>query len=170
MASIIKSHPKDSFGTQFDLSGAGPNPFLGVHFTRMAKGGVEAGQQRSSCSRPRGYHHTDINLGDLWRPLLSRASGRWRGNIGKPDSASFIAPQQAGFCPRAAKACAGNSRKRSCSGRRRRARPGRVSQWRIGGRFCYQKPQRHSILNAIPRRNRLLGHRPSDYRHGGKEF
>jgi L-2-hydroxyglutarate oxidase len=42
-------------------------PFLGVHFTRMAKGGVEAGPNAVLALAREGYHHTDINLGDLWQ-------------------------------------------------------------------------------------------------------
>ena len=40
---------------------------LGVHFTRMAKGGVEAGPNAVLALAREGYHHTDINLGDLWQ-------------------------------------------------------------------------------------------------------
>jgi L-2-hydroxyglutarate oxidase len=44
-------------------------PFLGVHFTRMAKGGVEAGPNAVFAYAREGYSHTDINLGDLWRTI-----------------------------------------------------------------------------------------------------
>ena len=44
-------------------------PFLGVHFTRMAKGGVEAGPNAVFAYAREGYRHTDINLGDLWRTI-----------------------------------------------------------------------------------------------------
>jgi L-2-hydroxyglutarate oxidase len=44
-------------------------PFLGVHFTRMAKGGVEAGPNAVLAYAREGYRHTDINLGDLWRTV-----------------------------------------------------------------------------------------------------
>ena len=50
-------------------------PFLGVHFTRMAKGGVEAGPNAVFAYAREGYRHTDINLGDLWRTLSFR--GFW---------------------------------------------------------------------------------------------
>ncbi|HSF58750.1 MAG TPA: L-2-hydroxyglutarate oxidase [Candidatus Binatia bacterium] len=42
-------------------------PFLGVHFTRMAKGGVEAGPNAVLALAREGYRHTQINPGDLWR-------------------------------------------------------------------------------------------------------
>jgi L-2-hydroxyglutarate oxidase len=50
-------------------------PFLGVHFTRMAKGGVEAGPNAVFAYAREGYRHTDINLADLWRTVSFR--GFW---------------------------------------------------------------------------------------------
>ena len=50
-------------------------PFLGVHFTRMAKGGVEAGPNAVFAYAREGYSHTDINLADLWRTISFR--GFW---------------------------------------------------------------------------------------------
>ena len=50
-------------------------PFLGVHFTRMARGGVEAGPNAVFAYAREGYRHTDINLGDLWRTVSFR--GFW---------------------------------------------------------------------------------------------
>jgi (S)-2-hydroxyglutarate dehydrogenase len=44
-------------------------PFLGVHFTRMARGGVEAGPNAVFAYAREGYHHSDINLADLWRTI-----------------------------------------------------------------------------------------------------
>jgi L-2-hydroxyglutarate oxidase len=44
-------------------------PFLGVHFTRMARGGVEAGPNAVFAYAREGYRHSDINLADLWRTL-----------------------------------------------------------------------------------------------------
>lgn len=42
-------------------------PFLGVHFTRMAKGGVEAGPNAVLALAREGYRHSQVNLGDLWQ-------------------------------------------------------------------------------------------------------
>jgi L-2-hydroxyglutarate oxidase len=42
-------------------------PFLGVHFTRMAKGGVEAGPNAVLALAREGYRHTQINIRDLWQ-------------------------------------------------------------------------------------------------------
>jgi L-2-hydroxyglutarate oxidase len=41
-------------------------PFLGVHFTRMIHGGVEAGPNAVLAFEREGYKHSDINLKDLW--------------------------------------------------------------------------------------------------------
>jgi L-2-hydroxyglutarate oxidase len=47
-----------------------PNfPFLGVHFTRMAKGGVEAGPNAVLAYAREGYRHTNVNLQDLWQTV-----------------------------------------------------------------------------------------------------
>jgi len=40
-------------------------PFLGVHFTRMIEGGVEAGPNAVLAFRREGYSHTDISLRDV---------------------------------------------------------------------------------------------------------
>jgi L-2-hydroxyglutarate oxidase len=41
-------------------------PFLGVHFTRMVRGGVEAGPNAVLGFKREGYHMTDISLPDLF--------------------------------------------------------------------------------------------------------
>jgi len=51
-------------------------PFLGVHFTRMIHGGVEAGPNAILATAREGYRKTDINLGDLWD--AATFSGLWR--------------------------------------------------------------------------------------------
>jgi (S)-2-hydroxyglutarate dehydrogenase len=47
-------------------------PFLGVHFTRMIKGGVEAGPNAVFAFRREGYTNTDINLKELFESLTFR--------------------------------------------------------------------------------------------------
>ena len=42
-------------------------PFLGVHFTRMAKGGVEAGPNAVLAYAREGYRHSHINVKDVWQ-------------------------------------------------------------------------------------------------------
>lgn len=44
-------------------------PFLGVHFTRMIKGGVEAGPNAVFAFKREGYKKTDISFYDLWDSL-----------------------------------------------------------------------------------------------------
>jgi len=51
-------------------------PFLGVHFTRLIHGGVEAGPNAVLAFAREGYRKTDINLGDLWDSLTY--GGFWR--------------------------------------------------------------------------------------------
>jgi (S)-2-hydroxyglutarate dehydrogenase len=63
-------------------------PFLGVHFTRMARGGVEAGPNAVFAYAREGYRHSDINLSDLWRTISFRGfwaiTGKyWRTGFGE---------------------------------------------------------------------------------------
>ncbi len=44
-------------------------PFLGVHFTRMIEGGVEAGPNAVFAFKREGYKKTDISMKDLWSSL-----------------------------------------------------------------------------------------------------
>lgn len=45
-------------------------PFLGVHFTRMIKGGVEAGPNAVLAFKREGYSHSDISISDMWEMIL----------------------------------------------------------------------------------------------------
>jgi L-2-hydroxyglutarate oxidase len=66
-----------------------PNfPFLGVHFTRMAKGGVEAGPNAVLAFKREGYKKSDINLAELaeslaWPGFRKVASKYWKTGIGE---------------------------------------------------------------------------------------
>jgi len=51
-------------------------PFLGVHFTRMVKGGVEAGPNAVLAFRREGYHKLDFSLRDSVD--LATFGGFWR--------------------------------------------------------------------------------------------
>jgi L-2-hydroxyglutarate oxidase len=44
-------------------------PFLGVHYTRMIHGGVEAGPNAVLATKREGYRKTDFSLGDVWDVL-----------------------------------------------------------------------------------------------------
>jgi len=47
-----------------------PNfPFLGVHFTRMIHGGVEAGPNAVLAFQREGYKKSDVNLKEFWETL-----------------------------------------------------------------------------------------------------
>jgi len=51
-------------------------PFLGVHFTRMIHGGVEAGPNAVLAWKREGYSHADVSPGDMAE--LLRFPGFWR--------------------------------------------------------------------------------------------
>ncbi len=63
-------------------------PFLGVHFTRMAVGGVECGPNAVLAFAREGYHLSDINLRDLAESLtypgfLGMAARHWKMGMGE---------------------------------------------------------------------------------------
>ncbi|WP_235689679.1 L-2-hydroxyglutarate oxidase [Fulvivirga lutea] len=66
-----------------------PNfPFLGVHFTRMAKGGVEAGPNAVLAFQREGYKKSDINLSELaeslaWPGFQKVAMKYWKTGFGE---------------------------------------------------------------------------------------
>jgi L-2-hydroxyglutarate oxidase len=63
-------------------------PFLGVHFTRMARGGVEAGPNAVLAFSREGYRKTDISLAELsetlaWPGFRKVAAKYWRTGLGE---------------------------------------------------------------------------------------
>lgn len=66
-----------------------PNfPFLGVHFTRMKKGGVEAGPNAVLAFRREGYKKSQINLKELaetlaWPGFQKVAAKYWQTGFGE---------------------------------------------------------------------------------------
>ena len=63
-------------------------PFLGVHFTRMALGGVECGPNAVLAFAREGYKKTDLNLRDLFESLsypgfLRMATRHWKMGLGE---------------------------------------------------------------------------------------
>jgi L-2-hydroxyglutarate oxidase len=66
-----------------------PNfPFLGVHFTRMIDGGVEAGPNAVLAFRREGYQKLDVHWGELWEtiqwPGFQKVAGKfWRTGLGE---------------------------------------------------------------------------------------
>ena len=51
-------------------------PFLGVHFTRLIHGGIEAGPNAVLAFAREGYRKTDLNVTDLWDAVTF--PGLWR--------------------------------------------------------------------------------------------
>lgn len=51
-------------------------PFLGVHFTRMINGGIEAGPNAVLAFKREGYSHKDFSAGDVLQMLFY--NGFWR--------------------------------------------------------------------------------------------
>ena len=66
-----------------------PNfPFLGVHFTRMIEGGIEAGPNAVLAFQREGYSKADINLEELsetlrWPGFQKVAAKYWRTGLGE---------------------------------------------------------------------------------------
>jgi L-2-hydroxyglutarate oxidase len=66
-----------------------PNfPFLGVHFTRMMRGGVEAGPNAVLAFSREGYKKSDINVKELaetlaWPGFLKVAGKYWKTGLGE---------------------------------------------------------------------------------------
>jgi L-2-hydroxyglutarate oxidase len=63
-------------------------PFLGVHFTRMARGGVEAGPNAVLAYRREGYRKSDIQWGELyetltWKGFQKVAFKYWKTGLGE---------------------------------------------------------------------------------------
>lgn len=63
-------------------------PFLGVHFTRMIDGGVEAGPNAVLAFRREGYRKTDINMSELmgslaWPGFRKVAGKYWKTGMGE---------------------------------------------------------------------------------------
>lgn len=63
-------------------------PFLGVHFTRMALGGVECGPNAVLALSREGYHWDDIRLGELadalgYNGFWKLASRHWKAGMGE---------------------------------------------------------------------------------------
>jgi L-2-hydroxyglutarate oxidase len=63
-------------------------PFLGVHFTRMVHGGVEAGPNAVLAFKREGYHRSSFKLADAWEtftyPGFWHLAGKhWRMGLGE---------------------------------------------------------------------------------------
>ena len=58
-------------------------PFLGVHYTRMIGGHVEAGPNAVLALAREGYRKTDVDLADLRETLAFGGSGNSQSAIGE---------------------------------------------------------------------------------------
>ncbi len=63
-------------------------PFLGVHFTRMIQGGIEAGPNAVLAFRKEGYHRTDFDFKELlgtlmWKGFRKVARKYWKTGLGE---------------------------------------------------------------------------------------
>ncbi len=58
-------------------------PFLGVHFTRMMEGGIEAGPNAVLAFRREGYKKSDFHLGELFETLTSKGFRKIAGKYWK---------------------------------------------------------------------------------------
>ena len=62
-------------------------PFLGVHFTRLIHGGIEAGPNAVLAFAREGYRWSDVSIPDLWDSLSF--PGLWRFLVRYPSMASY---------------------------------------------------------------------------------
>jgi (S)-2-hydroxyglutarate dehydrogenase len=64
-------------------------PFLGVHFTQLIHGGIEAGPNAVLAFAREGYRKSDVNLGDLFDALSFPGLWRFLGKHRKMSWAEF---------------------------------------------------------------------------------
>jgi L-2-hydroxyglutarate oxidase len=64
-------------------------PFLGVHFTRMIHGGVEAGPNAVLAFKREGYHRSSFSPRDAWETLMYRGFWRLAGKYWRMGSGEF---------------------------------------------------------------------------------
>lgn len=64
-------------------------PFLGVHFTRMIKGGVEAGPNAVLAFAREGYRKSDLSIIDLWKIVSFRGFWAMAGKYWQTGFAEF---------------------------------------------------------------------------------
>ena len=128
-------------------------PFLGVHFTRMIRGGVEAGPNAVLSFKREGYRKTDFDAREAWSTLSfpgfwRLASKYWRTGAGEFyrsfSKAAFVRALQR-LLPEL-RAC------RPAARRLRRARPGDRAERRPGRRLLASRPSTASSTSSTPPR------------------
>ena len=145
-------------------------PFLGVHFTRMIHGGVEAGPNAVLAFRREGYTRTSFSPKDCPRPVRrSLASGGWRRSTGgwafgemyrSFSKRAFVAALQRTDPGASRRGRTPERRRRPGAGARPAGRPARRFPHR-GGRADDPRAER-----AVACRHRLDQHRAVDRRDG----
>ena len=148
-------------------------PFLGVHFTRMARGGVEAGPNAVFAYAREGYSHSDINLSDLWRTVSFRGfwaiTGKyWQTGFGELyrslSKKAFVRALQK-LLPEI------GANDLVPGGAGVRAQAVSASGALVDDFVIKQQPECDSCLErALPRRHRLPRHRSKHLRHGRKKL
>ncbi len=74
-------------------------PFLGVHFTRMVQGGVEAGPNAVLAFAREGYRKSEIHGGELWDALSYGGLWRFMGkHAGMAAAELYRSFSQRAFC------------------------------------------------------------------------
>ena len=148
-------------------------PFLGVHFTRMVNGGVEAGAQRGpgpqagglSSVRHVGQRHFLVSLlpGLLEDGLQIRVD-----RIGR----ALAVVEQEGFCKSASTVDARADRVRPGQRRGRRASASSCAERFVSGRFSHRRSRLDDpcIERALARGHGLIKHRPQHRKNGVREI
>ena len=142
-------------------------PFLGVHFTRLIHGGVEAGPNAVLATAREGYRKTDFRPADLFDALSY--GGFWRFLRRYPSMAWYELRRsfsREAVLPGAATAGPRDSTRRSRHRRLRRARPGHHAGGRAGAGFPVDRAPRRTARaqRPQPRRYRIARHRRRDRR------
>jgi L-2-hydroxyglutarate oxidase LhgO len=113
-------------------------PFLGVHFTRLIHGGIEAGPNAVLAFAREGYQWTDFNMRDFAESLCFPRPVEISREVSEPlrlrNQALVVARRVHAL---AAKARAGNPFRRHRAGRRGRARAGDDARRQPRGRFSF---------------------------------
>jgi hypothetical protein len=143
-------------------------PFLGVHFTRMVKGGVEAGPNAVLSFKREGYRKTDFDLREAWDTFSYPGFWKLAASTGAPAPASSIARSARRRSCMRCSACCPICAWTICTRRRRRARAGDRSRRRAGGRLLDPGAgrRRPRAERAVARRHGVAADRRGDRRRG----
>jgi hypothetical protein len=145
-------------------------PFLGVHFTRLIHGGIEAGPECRAGAAREGYRKTDFNARDLfdafsyggfWRFLRRYPSMCWY-ELRRSFSRAIVLPLAAAAGARDPAGRPGNRRLR-------RARAGDHAGRRTGAGFPFDRAAQRAACAecAEPRGHGVAGDRRGDRGNGG---